>query len=836
VRPLDGGVRVQRLRAFVPDSLPPEVVVPQTAPAPIWGALDASSGAVVPPALGGVVEDEGLDWARWWSVLVRFRWWVVLGTTVGLAAGLVAARLLKPLYLTQATIWIDAGNRGPDATRGPIRSGQLFESYAWVDLLRSFTVLDAVVRQQRLYVTPRSAADAVALASFDVADDFRPGRYRVAVDATGRELRVLGPRGELLQRVAVGDSVGVPLGFRWVPTAAALPPRASVAFSLVTLRDAAQRLSDALRVHLDENGNFLRLELSGTDPARLATTLNAVAQRYVAVAADLKRAKLVELTRILDEQLATAAGNLRAAESSLESFRVKTITLPSERATPVAPGLEQTRDPVFANFFEMRIEREQLRRDQEAIQRVLADLPDSGGAERGGGAGVAALEVIGSVQRSAELSSALRELTAKQAELRALRYRYAEAYPPVERLAGEVATLERRTIPELARTLLAQIATREQVIDSLVHAAGQELQQIPQRAVEEARLRREVTIAENLYTTLQQRYEEARLAEASTIPDVRVLDAAVAPHQPIRNTAPRLVLLGLFGGLGVSVVGAVLLDRIDRRVRYPQQVTRDLGLGILGVVPRLKQRRGRPDPADAAQVVEAFRTVRLNLAHAYGTAGPIIFTISSPGPGDGKSFLSGHLARAFADTGRRTLLIDGDTRRGVLHRTLRTRRKPGLLDLLAGMVSPDQIIQATDHPCLWFIGGGTRKADAPELLGAPPMGQLLAWTRTAYDVILVDSPPLGAGVDPYLLGTLTGNLVLVLRTGTTDRDLAHAKLDVLARLPIRLLGAVLNDVEPKGAYRYYGYVPGYAAENEPTDTERWALSRGLPRASRTESR
>ncbi len=821
----------------MPESLPPEVIVPQTVPPPVAGGLDAPGGYVVPPALGGA-EGEGLDWARWWSVLLRFRWWVALGTALGLAAGLAAARFLKPLYLTQATIWIDAGNRGPDATRGPIRSGQLFESYAWVDLLRSFTVLDAVVRQQRLYLTPRSAADAAALASFDVADAFRPGRYRLTADATGRELRLLGPRGELLQRVAAGDSVGAPLGFRWVPAPAALPPRTSVAFSLVTLRDAAQRLSDALRVHLDENGNFLRLELSGTDPARLATTLNAVAQRYVAVAADLKRAKLVELTRILDEQLATAARNLRAAESGLESFRVKTITLPSERATPVSPGLEQTRDPVFANFFEMRIEREQLRRDQEAIQRVLADLPDSGSASAGsdGGAGVATLEVIGSVQRSAELGSALRELTTKQAELRALRYRYAEAYPPVERLAGEVATLERRTIPALARTLLAQIATREQVIDSLVHAAGQELQQIPQRAVEEARLRREVTIAENLYTTLQQRYEEARLAEASTIPDVRVLDAAVAPHQPIRNTAPRLILLGLFGGFGVSVVGAVLLDRIDRRVRYPQQVTRDLGLDILGVVPRVKQRRGRPDPADAAQVIEAFRTVRLNLAHAYGAAGPIIFTVSSPGPGDGKSFLSGNLARAFADTGRRTLLIDGDTRRGVLHRALRTLRKPGLLDLLAGGVSADAVVQATDHPCLWFVGSGTRKEDAPELLGAPPMGQLLAWARTAYDVILVDSPPLGAGVDPYLLGTLTGNLLLVLRTGTTDRDLAHAKLDVLARLPIRLLGAVLNDVEPKGAYRYYGYVPGYAAENEPTDAERWALARRLPRASRAESR
>src|SRR5260370_7548087 len=95
------------------------------------------------------------------------------------------------------------------------------------------------------------------------------------------------------------------------------------------------------------------------------------------------------------------------------------------------------------------------------------------------------------------------------------------------------------------------------------------------------------------------------------------------------------------------------------------------------------------------------------------------------------------------------------------------------------------------------------------------MAGLIQRLRPAYDVILIDSPPLAGGVDPFILGTLTGNLLLVLRTGHSHREVAAAKLKMLHRLPVRLLGAVLNDVPPHAAYRHYSYyLPGYEAAHE----------------------
>jgi len=190
--------------------------------------------------------------------------------------------------------------------------------------------------------------------------------------------------------------------------------------------------------------------------------------------------------------------------------------------------------------------------------------------------------------------------------------------------------------------------------------------------------------------------------------------------------------------------------------------------------------------------------------------------VTSPGSGDGKSFVSSNLALAFSYAKQRTLLVDADLRRGALHRVLNLRRQPGLTDFLAGDVARAPVLQTTSHPCLDFIASGTRRRDAPELLGSAAMADLVTSLRSTYDVIVLDSAPLGAGVDALALAKLAGNLLMVLRLGRTDRELAEAKLEILRRLPLRLLGAVLNDVRDESEYRAYAYyMDGYGLTNEP---------------------
>ncbi len=752
------------------------------------------------------------DWQRHLAAVRRFKWLVLGVTLVAATLGAAAALRMPPTYLARATVWVQVPST-PTREEGPIWSGQLPISSGWKDLLQSNAVLEDVVRSLRLYLAPRLPTDSDALATFGIQQRVRGGTFRLATDSAGQRFTLFDGKQHALQEGAAGDSVGGALGFAWLPPPSAFAAGRRVEFTVTTPGEAALQLGKDLKLSADVDGNFLRLELGGHEPALVAATVNAVAERFVATAASLKRGKLTELTRILSGQLTRAQANLQQAEAALRGFRVDAVTVFAENAGPVTRNMQYPNDPVFAGLLDMKVSREQLRYDRQAIERVLTHAGDSRLA-------VDALAMIGAVQRSTELAQALRDLTTKQADLRALRARYTDEHPPVRRLAAEVATLERQTIPALATSLAAEMKVREGELARGVDSAAGSLRKIPPLAVEEARLQRELSFAEQTVANLQQRYNEAHLAEVSSIPDVRVLDRADAPQQPVGHVGALLVFASLLGGLGLGVLGAVVLDRSDHRVHYPDHVTQAMGLTILGAIPHVA--RGEEG---IAPVIEAVRAIRLNVAQLYGTNGPVVVTITSPGRADGKSFVASNLALAFADAGCRTLLIDADVRRGGLHHVLNVSRSPGLTECLAGSAPRSRVIQATSYPALSFIGCGGRSNAGPSLLSSAAMPRLMQDLQGDYDAILMDSPPLAAGADAFALGIVTGTMLLVLRTGVSDRELAEAKLAVLNQLPVRVLGAILNDVRLGGVYRYYSYhIEGYGAHEEP-DPVSWRVLR-----------
>ncbi len=718
------------------------------------------------------------DWRRVFAAARRYRLLVGAVTIVGTAAGLGAARFLKPVYQARATIWIQAAERPGDRAggdQGPIQSAQLLgTSGGWLDLIRSRIVLDDVVRQSRLYLALKSPADTAAWTTLTVPGEVRPGSYRLEVDSTGRAFTLRDVDADVvLQQGSAGDSVGAVLGFAWVPPAGTLRPGAVLRFQLIALSEAAIVLSDALRIRAAADGYFVRLERRGHDPDLITTTVNAVAHRLVVVAANLKRERLTELSSILQEQRDRAQASLRSAEGALTQFRVRNAVRPSEGPAQGADGRRTTADPTFARYVDLQVAAAALAHDREAIEQVLTSAGDRG-------VSVDELSMIGAVQRSQELTGALKELSDRQAELRVMSFRYADTHPPVRRLAQQVDTLARYVVPQLARTVMTGLAAREREMQQRADTIAGALQGAPPVALEEVRLERTQENAALLFSNLEQRYNEARLAEVSTVPDVRILEDAVRASRPVVNPAPLLVMLAFGVSLGAGVAGAMLRDRVDPAIRDPLQLTRAMGLPILGAVPHVPEGNGK-----------------------------------RRGRGDGKSFVTSNLAQAFAQVGYRTLLIDGDVRCGMLHRSLRGVRRPGLTDALADQVAAGNVVQSTPYPLLSFIGAGSRLHRGPELLCSDVMPRLLTEMRPHFDVILVDSAPLAAGVDPCALGMATGSMLLVLRTGVTDRMIAEAKVQVLQRLPIRLLGVALNDVRPGAAYSYYAYsLAGYQVGDE----------------------
>lgn len=772
---------------------------------PVFGASLTAPGAAGLPWQGQLPPLEepeaGIPWERFIAAIKRYRWLVIAVAIIGTVLSVLGSRFVKPEYTVTSTIYIAS----TDERGGPIRAQELFQSVQWVELLRTNAVLDSVVQKQSLFVTPARSRDSALFRNFTLASRFRPGRYTVERDAASGSFRLLQDDESVVSRAASGDSLGKEVGFAWVPDRGALQPGTKAAFSVTSHRDASAALQKRLRVVMADNGNFMRLSLSGNDPQRAADVLNALTSKFVELAADLKRAQLRETATVLKEQLQYSAAQLRDAEQALEGFRVKTITLPSD--VPVAAGLTMTQPTVIKQFFDEKIRVDSIARDREALTSALGQFST-------GSASTDAFRTIPAVRGAPELSRALDSLSNAEASLRVMRQRFTAEYRPVKELEEKINSLRSALIPGLVAQLTGQMQQTERSIDTRIATSSRDLQAIPQRTINEQRLTREMLGAEALYRNLQQRFEEAKLAEASALPDLRLLDPAVPPTRPDGNDRMRLIMLGALGSLAFALGLAILLDRFDRRFRYPDQVEKELGLSILGAVPQIR-RRGKlaQSPEEAANVVEAFRTIRMNVTHTLGSAkGPVTITISSPGPGDGKSLVAANLALSFAESGYKVVLVDGDIRRGELHRSFGVDRKPGLLDCLSGTASVEQVLRSGGHPNLTVIPCGTRFERGPEMLGSEAMVKLMAALQRRFDCVIVDSPPLGAGVDPFVLSTLTRNVMVVLRAGETDREFAVAKLRLFDRLPVEVLGAVLNDIRAEGAYRHYAYVYGYTAD------------------------
>ena len=385
-------------------------------------------------------------------------------------------------------------------------------SSSWIELLRSFAVLNTVVIEQRLYLSVPDTTVRPAFASLGIDGTVVPGDYELHYSPTRQRVTLLRD-GLTVESAAPGERLGSVVGLDWAPQVQALPAETPIVFSVAAPGVVAARIDQNLVTRMDRNGTFIRVQLRGTDPAEVAATLNAILDQHVKLAAELKSAALEERTSVLEGQLTTVETELRNAERELESFKISTIALPSDAAMPIQGGIRLTQGPAFQTYNSLKLEIESMRAGRRAMERVLADLPDST-------LRVEALEVIPEVMVSSQLVVALSELSGARVELRSLKKRYTDEHRDVQDLTRVAQALETETVPDLLRSVVQRVSNAEERLQALIDDATVELGDIPPRTIEEAGLERRVALAERLYGELRGRYQEAALASASSLPDV----------------------------------------------------------------------------------------------------------------------------------------------------------------------------------------------------------------------------------------------------------------------------------------------------------------------------
>lgn len=302
-----------------------------------------------------------------------------------------------------------------------------------------------------------------------------------------------------------------------------------------------------------------------------------------------------------------------------------------------------------------------------------------------------------------------------------------------------------------------------------------------------------------------------QLVQAATVPK--------APSSPkvLRNTVLGLVL-GLILGFGV----AFLLERLDRRLREPQDIEESFGLPLLGLIPR-----GATQIQGGLESREPFRMLRAHLRYFNVDRELKVLLVTSSRPAEGKTTIASNLAATAAAMGTKTLLIEADLRKPTLRTRLGLEPGIGLSGALVSTGSLSDAVQQVDvQGDEQTNGSGGRLIDVllagavppnpTELLESHAMENLLAWAREHYDFVVIDTAPLSIVADTIPLMKIADGVIIVSRIGVSTRDGAENLRERLHNLGAPMLGVVVNDVRAR-THAYYGY--GYYGTGEKSTEE-----------------
>jgi capsular exopolysaccharide synthesis family protein len=751
-------------------------------------------------------EEEGMDFGRLGRLLWKRKLWLLVAVALGTVAGWAASRLVAPEYLAFTSVAVEDANTGRG---GPIQTGEVLPSDGWNTVFQSRAVIGPVVENLGLQVRIHGGAENELFTSFRADDEVIAGEYAVAVGPGGAWSLTSAGESGVLERGERGTEIGSSRGFSWTPDLSSFEAGSEITFNVMTTQAAVGRILNGLTVRNRINSDIIAAELIWHDPYEAADILNATTVSFMNLADQLKTQKIREEVDLLENQRDITGSLLDNAEFALQAHRVEAITEPTEpivgtTASGAVGTLGQV-DPVFQTFAANKVRAEQLALEIEQISDLQNQL--SGGQELN----LLSMQMLPSSSTYPELQSAVSQLQSARLNRRTLLSTYTEEEPSVVAVTQQIQELERSIIPAALSRLSIEIGNQIEDLNRQIARQGDRLREIPQRTIQTARLQREVGQAASLHSSILSRLKEAELAEATSGPGITILNPAF-PNPAPRGEKPGAVI-ALFGllSLGLGVAGIIVIDRFDRRIHSPDQVTGSLGLPVLAVVPRLQ---AAPDPASpaAAIAVESFRGLRTQIAHVDGEVSGVML-VTSPAPREGKSMVSANLAISYATAGYKTLLLDGDTRRGRAQEMFNLDRSPGLTDYLMERSQLEEVCQDTTVENLTLIARGAPGGFNADLLEGSRMCGLLDQIREEYDVVVVDGPPLAAGADVLLLGSFVDKVVIVLRAGTTTEDLAKAKLEALGNVDLPIVGAVLNAL-PKSAPDYEYYVHYYYADAE----------------------
>ncbi|HJS75602.1 MAG TPA: polysaccharide biosynthesis tyrosine autokinase, partial [Vicinamibacteria bacterium] len=522
------------------------------------------------------------------------------------------------------------------------------------------------------------------------------------------------------------------------------------------------------------------------DPQEAARWANTLAEAYLEQNLEAKIETTRNVYSWLQERLSAAETDVESSEQTLYEYtKEQGLFVPKEGGSIGAETLEKLNEEA-TEAKTRRIELESMLAQVEKARKSDGSL-DS-------------LPQIASDPLVQRLNMSKTDL---EVELVQLKNRYKEGHPKVKQVLTQIDQIQEAIDAQsdkIVDGMLAdyqQLRRRERELLASIDSQREETVEESRKTVQLEMLERDAVSNKSLYEAILQKIKETDIAASLRENNVSIVETAGVPVAPVKPQPVRNLVMALMLGL-VSGCGFVLLrDYLDNTFKDQEDVEKYLKADCLAIIPK-------HDAAGDGVVTEAYRTLRSSLLFNRERDHGNVILLTSSIPQEGKSTTAINLARALAESGEPTLVVDFDLRRSSVHNHLRLYREPGLADYCSREVKLDVVMQSTKEPNLSAVTSGKLPPNPPALIGSTAVKRFLDECRERFTWILLDAPPIVSVTDPLLLAKLADMVLMVVRYNQVDRKLARRSLVALRRTDARVAGVVLNGIDPRSdSYHYY---------------------------------
>ena len=708
----------------------------------------------------GDEDTKTFDFYKYLRIASKYRWLIAGITLAVLSVTAVTTLMTTPIYKATASIQIDREatkilDKGDVSSDNPYDSNGLDFFQTQLQLLQSRTLAE------------RTAAALSLGNNADFNKSVAPSLLTLIISK--------------LRGLIVSDE----------PPKDANASTAETDLSGDSNKSAARRIQGGLDIELLRGSRIATISFSHPDPVVAQRIANGYAETFITDNLDRRFEATAYARKFLEERLAQLKAKLEESEKQAVAYAdEKGIITVGDNKTVVDADVESINNKLTeARYEEMRL--------GLIWQRV----------ENAQGLEIAEIRDNATVQENRKLRS---ELAAQYQQKLNI---FKPDYPDMVQLKSQITELDAQ-LAQAVKEVKADIKSSHEAARTSVAMLEAALQKSKDTLVEQRNrsiqyniLQREVDTNRQLYDGLLQRYKEIGVAGGIGTNNVSFVDKADIPRFPDSPKVSRSLLLGLLAGLMLGCMTAFGLDFLDETYKVPEELEKETGFPVVGVVPLPKAGVSLDEALKdhRSPISEAYRSLRTSLQFSTPQGLPSSLLLTSTMPSEGKSTTAIGIAETLGRVGLKVLLIDADLRKSSLHKRLRLANDRGLTNYLIGGIEAADTLQVTTMENVFAITSGPLPPNPAELLSGTRMSDLVRAAGDAYDIVIVDGPPIiGLADAPLLAGATQGTLLLVGANSTRKRSLRVAVRRMLV-VRANIIGIVLNKFDRREAGYGYGY-------------------------------